>query len=91
MLGVLPGTNKASKVICTIALTWQFCIWEEKLKKKVPSFHTLEHIFIQVISGIIKCNTILQRECELFDFEICVKFTPRPAIQQIQDAPRGAG
>jgi hypothetical protein len=43
MLGY--NKNLFSIIIMTATLCFQFCIWEAKLKKNIPSFHTLYQHF----------------------------------------------
>jgi len=87
MLGAIPGEPNISVLIHAIILTFQHSIWEQKLKKKLPSFNTLTHIFLEQLKVTIGSSRKLKLLCEKFDFEICRIFAPRPAMNLIQNAP----
>ncbi len=40
--------------ILTTVLTFQYCIWEEKLRKRCPSFTTISNLFTDLHAGIFE-------------------------------------
>jgi hypothetical protein len=90
MLGILPNTHTSSELFNDILLSFQYCIWEQKLQKKIPSFATLCNSFQYQINHLILNSKRLLKECEKHDFEICKIFAPRPAMGIIPPAPDGA-
>jgi hypothetical protein len=59
-----PFTNSAF-------LTWQFAIWENKIRKNVPSFHTLYTEFLSLFVDTCRQNTDVKRSGTEHNFELC--------------------
>jgi hypothetical protein len=90
-LGILPGDQTSTQLVSTTVQCWMFCIWEEKLRKRAPSFHTLTTLFLEYLKPMLITSNKLYLACFKNDFAIYRIFAPRPAINQQQDAPVGAG
>jgi hypothetical protein len=52
-------------------LSFQFCIWENKLRKNVPSFHTLYTEFLSLFIDICKHNSDIRLSGTVINFELC--------------------
>jgi hypothetical protein len=59
-LGILPNIAGINDAILTAILLFQYCCWEEKLRKQRPSYHTLITIFKENLANIILSNPSLQ-------------------------------
>jgi hypothetical protein len=55
-LGILPQSNIPNFAVLSTVLLLQYCIWEEKLRKRAPSFRTLDVLFCDTLSPSIKNN-----------------------------------
>jgi hypothetical protein len=44
-LGTVPGTQEPNLALLTAVLIFQYCCWEEKLRKRLPSFRTICNLF----------------------------------------------
>jgi hypothetical protein len=55
-LGILPQSNIPNFAVLSIVLLLQYCIWEEKFRKRAPSFRTLDVLFCDIFSPAIKNN-----------------------------------
>jgi hypothetical protein len=55
-LGILPQSNIPNFAVLSTVLLLQYCIWEEKLRKRAPSFRTLDVLFCDILSPSIKNN-----------------------------------
>jgi hypothetical protein len=51
-LGMLPRDHKPNLAVLTAVLIFQYCIWEEKLRKRCPSFTTISNLFKDHISSV---------------------------------------
>jgi hypothetical protein len=52
-------------------LTFQFCIWESKLRKVIPSFHTMYSNFIELFSQTTIYNSDLRKSVTRNNFSLC--------------------
>jgi hypothetical protein len=55
-LGILPLHEKPSFAVLSAILVFQFCIWEEKLRKRTPAFRTLNLLFEENFTSGFKSN-----------------------------------
>jgi hypothetical protein len=53
-LGILPNSNEPNFATLSTVLLLQYCIWEEKLRKRKPSFRTLDVLFCDTFSPAFK-------------------------------------
>jgi hypothetical protein len=60
-----------SILVMTAVLSFQFHIWEAKLKKKVPSFHTLYTDFIDSFCQSYKYNSDIRKSCLKLNYSLC--------------------
>jgi hypothetical protein len=44
-LGTVPGSQEPNPALLTAVLIFQYCCWEEKLRKRLPSFRTIYNLF----------------------------------------------
>jgi hypothetical protein len=51
-------------------LLFQYCIWEAKLKKKIPSFHTLNEDFLDICRKFIWSNNVAHNCCTSNNFPL---------------------
>ncbi len=57
--------------LTTPVLLFQYCIWEAKLKKKIPSFHTLNEEFLDLCRKFIWSNSVAHNCCTSNNFPLC--------------------
>jgi hypothetical protein len=94
--GTLPGQKTDNSFVGMAALIFQYCIWEQKLAKKLPSFSTLDIKFNDIIFSLLKCNRKVRNMAETINLPLCRNFgatnnhpawRPAPAIQQRRQPP----
>jgi hypothetical protein len=44
-LGIPPHTDSPSYAVLSAVLIFQYCVWEEKLRKRIPSDRTINLMF----------------------------------------------
>ena len=69
--GRLPGAEKNNLFLQLSILILQYCIWEEKLRKKKPSFSTLENNYCEHILSLTQLNGKIRKSAELITFPLC--------------------
>jgi hypothetical protein len=52
-------------------LSFQFCIWEHKLRKNVPSFHTIFTEFLNMFTATCKHNSEIRESGSVINYELC--------------------
>jgi hypothetical protein len=64
-------------------LVFQYCVWEEKLKKKKPSFTTIDNNYCEIIFSLAKTNGKIFKSAEKLNLPLCriagAYVTPAPA------------
>jgi hypothetical protein len=53
------------------AITFQFSVWEEKLRKKTPSYHTIKNSFIDRFFGAVKKSSKLRKASIKSNIPLC--------------------
>jgi hypothetical protein len=53
------------------AITFQFSVWEEKLRKKIPSYHTIKNSFIDRFFGAVKKSSKLRKASIKSNIPLC--------------------
>jgi hypothetical protein len=71
--------------LCSAILTFQFCIWECKLKKSVPSFHGLKMDFILLFRDTVKFNSGITKSGLLLNYDLCRFFLGDGRERQVHD------
>jgi hypothetical protein len=66
--------NLLNAFIVSAVLTFQFGIWEAKLSKKIPSFHTLYSEFSERFSLTLKHNSAVRKDGLKLNYDICRQF-----------------
>ncbi len=54
--GILPGEGTLNKFLILAIMILQFCVWEEKLRKKKPSFNTIDNLFGEHLCSLTTMN-----------------------------------
>jgi hypothetical protein len=72
--GILPDAEEAEFFIAVSILCFQFCIWEAKLEKKIPSFHTLEISFSEQINSLLRLNRDARDSATKTNNSLCRQF-----------------
>jgi hypothetical protein len=94
--GTLPGLRNDNTFVGMAALIFQYCVWEQKLTKKIPSFNSLDVKFNDIIISLLKCNRKVRNMAESINLPLCRNFgatnnhpawRPAPAIQQRRQPP----
>jgi hypothetical protein len=64
-------TDYKKNILLTLSpLLFQYCIWEARLKKKIPSFHTLNQDFIEIGKKFIWSNNVANNCCTFLNFPL---------------------
>jgi hypothetical protein len=71
LLGKMPGFRNDNLFIVLCVLLFQYCIWEERLKKKKPSFRTIENIYLELLGQLVHSNSAVHTCAETLNFPIC--------------------
>jgi hypothetical protein len=69
-LGILPTHNTSSFAVLSAVLIFQYCIWEEKLRKRKPAFRTLNVLFDDVFTASLKKNKDFLKSASSLNFAI---------------------
>jgi hypothetical protein len=72
--GILPGTEEVEFFPSISILCFQFCIWEAKLGKKIPSFHALEISFSDQINCLLRLNKDARDSATKINNSLCRHF-----------------
>jgi hypothetical protein len=72
--GILPTSDEAEFFPSISLLCFQFCIWEAKLGKKIPSFHTLEISFSEQIECLLRLNKDARESATKTNISLCRQF-----------------
>jgi hypothetical protein len=72
--GILPNTNEAEFFSSISIFCFQFGIWEAKLGKKIPSFHTLEISFPEQIDCLLRLNKDARESATKINISLCRQF-----------------
>ncbi len=66
-------------VIFAAVISFQFCIWDHKLRKNVPFFHTLFAEFISLFWETCRLKSVILESGSVLNFELCrIIFRPPP-------------
>jgi hypothetical protein len=77
--GALPSDEKLNLFHCTALLLFQFQIWQCKLSKKVPSFHTLSINMTEDLKEIVYNNGKIKKEFLRSNNNLCRIIGAEPA------------
>jgi hypothetical protein len=92
LFGILPNMGQDNIFVALAILLFQLSIWEEKLRKKKPSFRTIENVYLGTISALTQCNKKIRSSAELIDIPLCrivgANLQDRPRILAIAQPPR---
>jgi len=69
--GRLPGEGTVNKFLVLSVLIFQWCVWEEKLRKKTPSFYTIDNIFAEHIFTLTSMNRKIYSSAEKLNLPLC--------------------
>jgi hypothetical protein len=71
-LWFLGYTNdRFSLTVLFSILTFQYCIWEAKLKKKTPSFNSIYTQFIELIKQTAIFNSVFRDDISKNNYTLC--------------------
>ncbi len=95
-LGRVHEPDSDNYFIFFTILLFQFHIWEQKLRKKIPSFNTLNLSFRESVLQLLRGNSHARKEISKSNFILCRKLNhgaaPDYGHQPSRDAaalPRG--
>ncbi len=72
MPGLAPDkSDTINPFIVGAILSFQFCIWEHKLKKNVPSFHTIFTELLALYAATCRHNTDIRESGSVNNYELC--------------------
>jgi hypothetical protein len=69
-LGILPSQHIVSFAVLSAVLVFQYCIWEEKLRKRKPAFRTLNLLFEELFNSSFKKNKTFLESAALLNYAI---------------------
>jgi hypothetical protein len=69
-LGITPGTDSPSFAVLSVILLFQYCIWEEKLRKRKPAFRTINLLFEEILSASFNKNKIFNKSSATLPYAI---------------------
>jgi len=69
-------TVKPCLIIFLGIILFQYCIWEEKLRKRKPSYNTLKTMYIESFSTIVRSRKKLINMCQLVNEPLCRLICP---------------
>jgi hypothetical protein len=72
-LGRVHEPDSDNYFISFTILLFQFHIWEQKLRKKLPSFHTLNMNLRESVNQLLRGNSLARREISKSNFILCRK------------------
>jgi hypothetical protein len=61
-LGILPNQTTPSFAVLSAVMVFQYCIWEEKLRKRKPAFRTINVLFEDIFLKSFAKNKILRNQ-----------------------------
>jgi hypothetical protein len=62
--------HKKNILLTMVPLLFQYCIWEARLKKKTPSFYTLNQEFLEIAKKFIWTNNVAHNCCTFLNFPL---------------------
>jgi hypothetical protein len=71
--------------LCSAIMTFQFCIWECKLRKCIPSFHSLKMDFISLFKDTVKHNGDITKSGLQLNYALCRFFLGDGRERRAQD------
>jgi hypothetical protein len=74
LLGILPGYENVEFFSSVSIFCFQYCIWEAKLNKKIPSFTTLEISFSELIDSFLRLNKDARESATKLNLSLCRHF-----------------
>jgi hypothetical protein len=91
--GIMPGEGNLNKFFILAVLIFQFCIWEEKLRKKKPSFNTIDNLFGEHVCSLTTMNNKIYNSAVKLNLPLCRLagirdfITPQPAWMPVPPIP----
>jgi hypothetical protein len=91
--GIMPGEGNLNKFLILAVLIFQFCIWEEKLRKKKPSFNTIDNLFGEHVCSLTTMNNKIYNSAVKLNLPLCRLagirdfITPQPAWMPVPPIP----
>jgi hypothetical protein len=82
--GKLPNMIHSNAFLIMAVLVFQYCVWEEKLRKKKPSFMTIDNNYCEIIFSLAKTNGKIFKAAEKLNLPLCritgAYVTPTPPL-----------
>jgi len=73
-LGEIPGGRTDNYFFISLVVLFQALIWENKLKKKIPSFNTMQLSYLELVNTLLLASKISRESAEKLNFPICRHF-----------------
>jgi hypothetical protein len=70
-LGTFHNEEKDNSFLLVSVLIFQFCIWDQRLKKKIISYNSIEAIFKEIIYNMLRTSSFARKECSKTNFKLC--------------------
>ncbi len=65
------NNDRLSITILFSIVTFQYCVWEAKLKKKIPSFNSIYNQFIELIKQTAIFNSVFRDDISKNNYTLC--------------------
>jgi hypothetical protein len=91
--GIMPGNGNLNKFLILAVLIFQFCVWEEKLRKKKPSFNTIDNLLGEHVCSLTTMNNKIYNSAVKLNLPLCRLagirdfVTPQPAWMPVPSIP----
>jgi hypothetical protein len=89
-LGRVHEPDNDNLFICFTILLFQYLIWELRLKKRVPSYHSIKQDLLVTVKNLLRGNSLARKEILKTNFILCRKLRngeeQRPGFQPIRAA-----
>jgi hypothetical protein len=69
-LGILPNHTTPSFAVLSAVMVFQYCIWEEKLRKRKPAFRTINILFEDIFNKSFAKNKIFLKSAATLHYAI---------------------
>jgi hypothetical protein len=70
-LGTFHNEEKDNSFLLASTLIFQYCIWDQRLKKKIISYNSIEAIFKETIYNMLRTSSAARKECSKTNFKMC--------------------
>jgi hypothetical protein len=85
--GTVPGQKKYNIFVHASVMTFQYVVWQMKLKKRILAFESLSILFMEGLLGFFSNNKEARKKSLDFNFPLCRSINRLPAQDLAPRAP----